>query len=68
MAGGDYNLALSAYFFTYCFFEVPANLMLKKLRPAIWLPSIAVAWGLVMTLMGFVQSFVPSPTPTANSY
>ena len=29
-------------------FEVPANLMLKYLRPATWLSLITVAWGIVM--------------------
>lgn len=42
MAGGDYALALSAFFITYCLFEVPSNLMLKKLRPSLWLGSITV--------------------------
>ena len=45
------------FFFTYAFFEVPSNLLLKKLRPSIWLPTIMVAWGIVMTLMGIVQSY-----------
>lgn len=31
--------------------------MLKKLRPSRWLPTIMVAWGLVMTLMGLVQDY-----------
>jgi len=29
MAGYDYSIALTAFFASYCFFEVPANLMLK---------------------------------------
>ena len=36
---------------------MPSNLLLKKLRPSIWLPTIMVAWGIVMTLMGIVQSY-----------
>jgi hypothetical protein len=48
---------LTVFFFTYSFFEVPSNLLLKKLRPSIWLPTIMVAWGIVMTLMGIVQSY-----------
>jgi len=32
-------------------------MLLKKLRPSIWLPSIMVAWGVVMTLMGIVQNY-----------
>lgn len=45
------------FFFTYCPFEVPSNLLLKKFRPSIWLPAIMVAWGTVMTLMGIVQNY-----------
>ena len=48
---------MTVFFFTYCAFEVPSNLLLKRLRPSIWLPSIMVAWGIVMTLMGIVQDF-----------
>ncbi len=48
---------VTVFFFTYCAFEVPSNLLLKKLRPSIWLPTIMVAWGTVMTLMGIVQGY-----------
>ncbi|CZR63260.1 probable permease of the major facilitator superfamily [Phialocephala subalpina] len=57
MTGPEYNWCLTVFFFTYCAFEVPSNLMLKRLRPSIWLPTIMVAWGIVMTLMGIVQSY-----------
>ncbi|KAF1969445.1 MFS general substrate transporter [Bimuria novae-zelandiae CBS 107.79] len=57
MSGPQYNWCLTAFFFTYAAFEVPSNLLLKKLRPSIWLPSIMVAWGIVMTLMGIVQNY-----------
>ncbi|KAK4170903.1 major facilitator superfamily domain-containing protein [Triangularia setosa] len=53
----QYNWCLTAFFFTYAAFEVPSNLMLKKVRPSIWLPAIMVAWGVVMTLMGIVHNF-----------
>jgi len=48
---------LTVFFFTYCAFEVPSNLCLKRFRPSIWLPAIMVAWGIVMTLMGVVQNY-----------
>lgn len=57
MTGPQYNWTLTVFFFTYCIFEVPSNLLLKRLRPSIWLPSIMVAWGTVMTLMGCVQDY-----------
>lgn len=57
MTGPQYNWCLTAFFFTYCAFEVPSNMLLKKFRPSIYLASIMVAWGTVMTLMGIVQNY-----------
>lgn len=57
MTNDQYNLCLTVFFFTYAAFEVPSNLLLKKLRPSRWLPIIMVAWGAVVTLMGIVQNF-----------
>ncbi|KAI1082696.1 major facilitator superfamily domain-containing protein [Whalleya microplaca] len=53
----QYNWCLTVFFFTYAAFEVPSNLLLKRLRPSRWLPFIMVAWGVVMTLMGIVKNF-----------
>lgn len=50
-------MCLTVFFFTYALFEVPSNLLLKRLRPSRWLPTIMVAWGVVMTLMGLVRSY-----------
>ncbi|KAH6657242.1 major facilitator superfamily domain-containing protein [Truncatella angustata] len=57
MTADQYNWCLTVFFFSYAFFEVPSNLLLKKLRPSRWLPLIMVAWGTVMTLMGIVRSY-----------
>lgn len=57
MTSDEYNWCLTVFFFTYAAFEVPSNLLLKKLRPSIWLPTIMVAWGTVMTLMGIVKNY-----------
>ncbi|KAK7738294.1 hypothetical protein SLS63_002629 [Diaporthe eres] len=57
MRSYEYNWCLTAFFFTYAAFEVPSNLLLKKLRPSRWLPIIMVAWGTVMTLMGIVRNY-----------
>ncbi len=57
MLPNEYNLCLTVFFFTYAAFEVPSNLILKKWRPSRWLPTIMVAWGTVMTLMGIVRNF-----------
>ncbi|KAI1259316.1 MFS general substrate transporter [Xylariaceae sp. FL1019] len=53
----QYGLCLTVFFLTYAAFEVPSNIMLKRLRPSRWLPLIMVVWGAVVTLMGIVQNF-----------
>lgn len=57
LTNDQYNICLTVFFFSYAAFEVPSNLLLKRLRPSRWLPLIMVAWGTVMTLMGIVQNY-----------
>ncbi|KAJ3714828.1 major facilitator superfamily domain-containing protein [Lentinula raphanica] len=57
LTGNQYNIALTMYFIPYCIFECPANLVLKKFRPSVWLPGITVLWGIIMTLMGLVKTY-----------
>ena len=57
LSGSEYSMAATVFFFTYCLFEIPSNLLLKRFRPSVWLPSIMIAWGTVMTLMGLVQNY-----------
>ncbi|KAI0365414.1 MFS general substrate transporter [Pilatotrama ljubarskyi] len=40
-----------------CIFAVPANLVLKKMRPSIWLPGITITWGIITTLNGLVKTY-----------
>jgi MFS family permease len=39
------------------FFEVPSNLVIKKLRPSRYIASISVIWGIIATLTGVCQSY-----------
>ncbi|KAI0066040.1 MFS general substrate transporter [Artomyces pyxidatus] len=57
LVGLRYNLAAALFFIPYCLAEVPSNILLKLTRPSRWIPSIMVAWGLVMTLMCLVNSY-----------
>ncbi|KIW27007.1 uncharacterized protein PV07_06789 [Cladophialophora immunda] len=57
MAGLDYNVALAIFFPFYVLVEPLSNLMMKRTRPSIWIPSIMVAWGVCTTLMGLVHNF-----------
>jgi hypothetical protein len=42
---GRYNIALFIFFIPYILFEVPSNLVLKKIAPSTWLSLIMVLWG-----------------------
>ncbi|CAE6450965.1 unnamed protein product [Rhizoctonia solani] len=57
LKGLQYNICAAVFFITYSAAEIPSNMALKLLRPSIWIPSIMVAWGLVMTFMCFVKDF-----------
>lgn len=57
MTPGDYALALSVFFIAYNLCEVPANLMLKKLSPKIWLSLIVTLFGICMIGMGLITNF-----------
>ncbi|KAF1953994.1 MFS general substrate transporter [Byssothecium circinans] len=53
----EYNNALAIFFPFYVFAELPSNLMMKRFRPSIWIPSIMVAWGIVCCSMGAVKNY-----------
>lgn len=57
LTGFRYNIAAAVFFIPYSFAEVPSNIALKLFRPSRWIPSIMVAWGIVMTLMCLVKSY-----------
>lgn len=45
MKGQDYNVALFVFFIPYILFEVPSNILIRKIAPSTWLSSIMVCWG-----------------------
>ena len=57
LKGLEYNIAAAIFFIPYAFAEIPSNVALKLFRPSRWIPSIMVAWGVVMTLMCLVNSY-----------
>ncbi|WFD29476.1 hypothetical protein MSPP1_000485 [Malassezia sp. CBS 17886] len=52
----DYNIALTVLYPPYIALEVPANLLLKRVGPRLWIPGLVVAWGIVSTLQGIVKT------------
>ncbi|KAL4781220.1 major facilitator superfamily domain-containing protein [Aspergillus varians] len=57
MSGLDYNVALAIFFPFYVAAEIPSNIMMKRSRPALWIPTIMLAWGVVCSLMGLVHNY-----------
>ena len=57
MKGSDYNIALFMFFILYILLEVPANIILKKMRPSVFLSAIMLVWGIVTICQGVTQSF-----------
>lgn len=55
--GLKYNTALVIFFVPYIIFEIPSNLILKKLRPHVWLSLCMFFFGLVTVLQGLVQNY-----------
>ena len=40
-----YNTALTVFFVPYALFEIPSNVVLKILRPSVWISILLFAWG-----------------------
>ncbi|EXL45949.1 hypothetical protein FOCG_11943 [Fusarium oxysporum f. sp. radicis-lycopersici 26381] len=57
MSGEDYNIALFTFFILYILLEVPCNILLKNMRPSLFLSAIMTGWGIVTICQGLTQSF-----------
>jgi len=57
LTGLKYNVIAAVFFIPYALAEVPSNIALKLIRPSRWIPSIMIAWGLVMTLMCLCKTY-----------
>ncbi|OGM49825.1 MFS transporter [Aspergillus bombycis] len=58
LSGLQYNIALSLFFIPYVLLEVPSNILLKHFtRPSVYLGTLIVSWGVIMTLTGVVRNF-----------
>ena len=53
----EYNTALTIFFVPYVGFEIPANILLKRLSPRIWLSSCMFMFGVVSICQGLVTSY-----------
>ncbi|KAF2447376.1 putative allantoate permease [Karstenula rhodostoma CBS 690.94] len=56
LMGEQPNTALAVFFVPYILFEVPSNILMKKLSPHVWLAVCTLGFGIVMITQGFVKN------------
>jgi len=56
MTSDQYNWVQSIYFISYIVFEVPSNLLLKKMTPRNWQFRIVFSWGVVLACHAAVKN------------
>ncbi|OTB12490.1 hypothetical protein K445DRAFT_66309 [Daldinia sp. EC12] len=57
LEGNQPNVALTIFFVPYIIFEIPSNIVMKKLSPRIWLSACIISFGIIMIGQGFVRSY-----------
>jgi hypothetical protein len=45
MTGNDLNVSLLVQMVFLCSFEIPSNLMIKRVRLSLWLGTLSLGWG-----------------------
>ncbi|RWA07634.1 hypothetical protein EKO27_g7470 [Xylaria grammica] len=56
LTGHDYNVALFIFFIPYILFEVPSNIIIKRVAPSTWLSLVMVLWGIATIGQGLVTN------------
>jgi sugar phosphate permease len=51
-----YGIGAGMFFIGYFFFEVPSNLLLRRVGARLWIARIMIVWGLVSSAMMFTNS------------
>jgi len=51
-----YGLGAGLFFIGYALFEVPSNMLLQRVGARVWLTRIMLTWGIVATMMAFIQN------------
>ncbi|KPI44191.1 putative transporter [Cyphellophora attinorum] len=56
--GPRYSISLLVFFIGYVIFEIPSNMMIRRLGTRIWMTLLIVIWGSLVLAMGFVHHWV----------
>ncbi|KAI1613684.1 retrograde regulation protein 2 [Exophiala viscosa] len=57
LSSTQYSTALTIFFVPYILFEIPSNVVLKRLKPNVWLSVCMFFFGLVTVCQGLVQGY-----------
>lgn len=57
LIGERYSIIVLLFFITYVALQPPATVILRKLGPRIFLPTIVILWGATMVCFGFVKTW-----------
>ena len=56
MTGPDFNISLFIFFVPYILFEVPSNIIIKRMAPSTWLSAIMFCWSIATIGQGLIHS------------
>ncbi|MFJ4268670.1 MFS transporter [Paenarthrobacter nicotinovorans] len=54
IGAATFGVTSAIFFIGYIIFEIPSNMIMKRVGARIWLARIAVSWGVVTVLTGFI--------------
>ncbi|CAH0016681.1 unnamed protein product [Clonostachys rhizophaga] len=57
LSSSQYSIIVLAFFISYLVFEVPANMILTRVRPSVFLPGLGLVWGTFAALMGATNNW-----------
>ncbi|KAH7317030.1 major facilitator superfamily domain-containing protein [Stachybotrys elegans] len=57
LTGHRFNVALFIFYISYILLELPSNMIIKRMRPSLYLTGLMFLWGIVSMCMGFVNSY-----------
>ena len=60
-----YGFGAGVFFIGYFIFEVPSNLVLRKVGARLWLARIMISWGLISAAFMFTGAIAWGPLPSA---
>ncbi|KUJ16002.1 MFS general substrate transporter [Mollisia scopiformis] len=57
ISDSQYNTCLMIFYVGYVLTQVPSNLIIRKVRPSIYICGITSAWGIISMSQGFTKNF-----------